>query len=114
MDEITITGPTQVTELRDGEIKTRTVEPSDFGLKPAALGEIVAGSVEEATQRMREVLSGRKGPCLDVALMNAGAALYVAGRTSSLREGYALAAETVAGGKAAEKLRALVDLTNAS
>ena len=114
MDEITITGPTQVTELRDGEIKTRTVEPSDFGLKLAALGEIVAGSVEEATQRMREVLSGRKGPCLDVALMNAGAALYVAGRASSLPDGYALAAETVAGGKAAEKLQALVDLTNAS
>jgi anthranilate phosphoribosyltransferase len=114
MDEITITGPTQVTELRDGKIETRTIQPSDFGVQTATPETIMAHSAEEAAQRMREVLSGQKGPCLDVALMNAGAALYVAGLADTMQDGFALAAETVASGKAAAKLQALVTFTNAA
>jgi anthranilate phosphoribosyltransferase len=112
VDEVTTTSVTQVTELRDGDVDTWTIEPHDFGLSPVNVEDLVVGSVEEAADQMRKVLSGVKGPCADMALVNAGAALYVAGLAGSIPEGYGLAHETVASGRALEKLEALIDLSN--
>jgi anthranilate phosphoribosyltransferase len=75
---------------------------------------LVVGSVAEAATEMRNVLRGQTGPRADMALVNAGAALYVAGKVPSIVDGYELAAETVASGKAVEKLKALVEMTNAA
>ncbi|HUT22983.1 MAG TPA: anthranilate phosphoribosyltransferase [Sumerlaeia bacterium] len=112
VDEVTTTSVTQVTELRDGDIDTWMIEPGDFGLSPVNVEDLVVGSVEEAADQMRKVLSGAKSPCADMALVNAGAALYVAGLAGSIPEGYGLAHETVASGRALEKLEALIDLSN--
>lgn len=114
VDEVTTTSVTQLTELRNGKIETWTVAPSDFGLEAVSIEDLVVSSIEEAAEKMREVLSGRKGPCSDVALLNAGAALYVAGKVASIGDGFHVAVETVASNKAIEKLEALVELTNAS
>ena len=78
----------------------------------AARADLLVDSVEQAGEEMRGILGGRGGPRADMALVNAGAGLYVAGQADSVADGYRLAADTVASGKAAEKLQALVDLTN--
>jgi anthranilate phosphoribosyltransferase len=114
LDEVTTTGPTRITELRDGEIRTRTVSPADFGVPPAALNDLRVASVEHAAEEILKVLRGEPGPRTDMALANAGAALYVAGRAPSLLEGCRLARETAASGKALEKLRDLIRMTNAA
>jgi anthranilate phosphoribosyltransferase len=113
LDELTITSATQVSELRDGRIHTWTVAPGDFDIEPAELGDLIVESVSDAAELMRNILNGETGPCADMALLNAGAALYVAGKTASIEEGYALARDVVASGKAIEKLEALVRMTNA-
>ncbi|NQU41913.1 anthranilate phosphoribosyltransferase [bacterium] len=112
IDEVTLTSATQITELRDGKIETWTVTPGDLGLHAIDLNDILVGSVKEAAEKMREVLSGRKGPCAEMALVNAGAALYTAGTVASLRDGYLVAVETVASNRAMEKLEALVACSN--
>lgn len=112
IDEVTITSPTQVTELRDGEIDTFTISPSDFGIAPASIEDLVVDSAKTAEEEMRKVLDGVPGPRLDMSLVNAGAALFVAGRAASIEDGYAMAREVVAEGKAREKLAALIDMSN--
>ncbi len=112
LDEVTLTSVTQVTELNDGEIDTWTLTPGDFGLDPVNIEDLLADSPEASAEIVQNVLAGQKGPCAEIALANAGAALFVAGRTASIQDGYALAKEVLAEGKAAEKLEALVDLTN--
>lgn len=114
IDEVTLTSVTQVTELVDGEIETWTVAPSEFGLKPIDLEDILVDSTEAAAQAMRDVLSGKEGPCADMALVNAGAALFVAGKAVGLVEGYHLAKECVAGGQAIEQLKKLAQATSAA
>lgn len=114
IDEVTITSVTQVTELRDGDIETWTLDPNDFGIEPADLEDLLVDSVEAAAAEVDKILAGAKGPTSEMALVNAGAALYVAGLAPSVPEGYALALDTVAQGKAREKLDALVELSNST
>lgn len=114
VDEVTLTSVTQITELRHGEVDTWTVEPHDFGLEPIDLEDILVETVEEAAERMREVLSGRKNACAEMALVNAGAALFAANLAPSMPDGYQRAKEVVASGKALEKLEALVDMTRSA
>lgn len=108
MDEITITGPTQVAEVRDGVVRQGTVEPADFGVPPAASAAIGGGDAAANAAIAEAILSGRKGPDRDIVVMNAGAALRMAGRAESWREGAALAAESIDSGAAAGTLAALV------
>ncbi len=112
VDEVTTTTVTQVTELRDGKIETWMLDHNDFGLDAVNLVDLLADGVEDAADQMRRILEGEKGPRSEMALVNAAAALYVAGRASSIPDAYGLAVETVAEGKAMEKLQALVDMTN--
>lgn len=111
LDEITITGASRITELKDGEVKTSTIEPEDFGLTRAALAEIKGGDAKQNAQMVVEVLSGEKGARRDIVLLNAAAALMVGNRAGDLQEGIALAAEAIDSGAAIAKLQRLTELT---
>ncbi|MFP4579908.1 MAG: anthranilate phosphoribosyltransferase, partial [Candidatus Sumerlaeia bacterium] len=111
LDEITLSAVTQVTELRDGDIDTWTLDASDFGLDPIELQDILVESVEEAAETMRSVLKGEPGPCTATAYANAGAAIYLAGKANSIDDGYTIAQKATEAGKAEAKLQALIDMT---
>ncbi len=107
--DITITGETRVSEVRDGQVKTFSVKPSDVGFKTAQLDSLVVDSAEASAQAVRDILSGQdKGPRRRHALLNAGAALIVAGLANDLSAGVAQAAQAVDSGAAMSKLEDLV------
>ncbi|MCF6338151.1 MAG: anthranilate phosphoribosyltransferase [Gammaproteobacteria bacterium] len=111
MDEISISAPTFVAELKKGEVTTYTIEPEDFALTRA---DIASLKVEDATQSLamvKSVLENRPGPARDIVQLNAGAAMYVAGLTDSLAAGVMKAGDVLASGKALAKLDALVDVS---
>jgi len=109
IDEITITGTTQVADYHDGEVEIYTISPEEVGLARADLSEIQGGKTAELSAvQLREVLTGKEGPCLDMVLMNAGAALMAAGATQDLRAGVELARQTINSGAALAKLEGLV------
>ncbi len=109
LDEITVTGATTVAEWFEGQVRTYRITPEAVGLSRATLDEI-KGEEEAAAAaiHLRRILSGETGPCLDMVLMNAGAALMAAGKASDLKEGVALARETVEHGAALAKVDELV------
>lgn len=111
IDEITTTGPTQISETDGATVSTREVTPEDFGL-PRAMSEALRGGDPVANARlMRELLAGEKGPLRDLILANASAALVAAGQASGFRDGVARAAEVIDSGAALQKLDALVAVT---
>jgi anthranilate phosphoribosyltransferase len=114
LDEISLCGPTQVAELRDGVVAEYVIEPEAVGLKECRLEDLRGGSPEESATIVRAVLQGRKGATRDVVLLNSGAALYVSGAAASLKEGISLAAESIDSGRAQRKLEVLVQMTNAA
>jgi len=107
LDEITHTGRTKVSELAEDEIRTYYLTPEDLGLKRGQLSEICGGTAEENARITRAVLDGQPGPCRDVVLMNAAAALAAGERVKTLAEGVELAAEVIDSGAALEKLEEL-------
>jgi anthranilate phosphoribosyltransferase len=107
LDEITTTGPTTVSEVREGEVRTYTLEPERFGLRRVRVEDLAGGKPEENAALMHRVFAGETGPLADVTALNAGAALYVAGRAPSLEEGYEAARGVLASGAAAKKLEDL-------
>lgn len=111
LDEISISGETQVSHLKDGEVTTFRLRPEDAGLKPAPPEAIRGGDAQENAEIVRSVLQGQRGPKRDVVLLNAAAALVVAGRAQNLREGVAVAAEAIDDGRAYAKLQALIEFT---
>ncbi|MDG4474599.1 anthranilate phosphoribosyltransferase [Thiovibrio frasassiensis] len=114
LDEITITGATRVSDWNNGELTTYTIHPSELGMATASLAEIKGGTTApEAAAQLRSVLSGKSGPCLDMVLLNAGAALMAAERCDDLAGGVALAREVVASGAALNKVEALVAFSQA-
>jgi len=113
LDELSISAPTQVTELKNGEIRTYEVEPERFGLSRAPLAAVAGGSAEENAEAIRSILRGERGAKRDVALLNAGACFYLGGGCSTIEEGVALAAETVDSGRAMAKLEQLIRFTGA-
>ena len=112
LDEITITGPTRIAELRDAQVRSYEVTPEEFGLKRASIEEIAGGDAAANATIIREILSGEKSPRRDVVLLNAAAALVAAGRADHLGDSLPLAARSIDGGAAAGKLDALVQFTN--
>lgn len=112
MDEISTISDTTVAELKDGEVSVYTVTPEQFGLKRATKEDIVGGLSEENARITKAILSGEKGPKRDIVLLNSGAALYIAGKAADIKEGMALAAESVDSGKAMEILNKLIAFTN--
>jgi anthranilate phosphoribosyltransferase len=111
LDEITISGPTRIAEVRDGQVRTYEVTPEEFGLAPMPIQTLTGGDAPENARIIREVLSGKKSPCRDVVLLNAAATLVAAGRSSHLSEAMPLAATSIDSGSAAAKLEALAKFT---
>lgn len=107
LDEISITGPTLVGELKNGRVKSYLIRPEDFGFSPASPSAIEGGDAQTNARIVLEVLKGEKSPRRDVVLMNAAAALVVAEKCRSLKEGVKLAEESIDSGKALAKLEAL-------
>ena len=113
LDEITLTGETDVYEIRFGEITSYTITPEQFGLRRCALQELVGGTPEENAQIARDILTGKeKGPKRDIVVMNAGMSLYLGKDGISLEEGIQMAQDILDSGKAYEKLQEFVKLTN--
>jgi anthranilate phosphoribosyltransferase len=108
LDEITITGPTRVAEVREGQVHSYEVTPEEFGLNRAALADIAGGDAAFNATLIRDVLDGKKSAHRDVVLLNAGAALVAAGRADHLRDAVPLAAKSIDSGAALEKLQALI------
>ncbi len=111
LDEMTTTGPTAVAEVRGGGVRTYEVRPGDFGIAAALPEDLLGGDPERNVELMRGVLDGGEGALADITCLNAGAALYVAGRADSLSAGVVAASEVQGSGAAAAKLAELVGWT---
>jgi anthranilate phosphoribosyltransferase len=112
LDEISISAPTRVVELRDGKVETYTVTPEDLGVERAPIDAIAFGAPDENARVTRAVLSGAEtGPALSLTLVNAGAAVYAAGRADTLSAGVGVAADAVASGAANDVMERFVSRT---
>jgi anthranilate phosphoribosyltransferase len=111
LDEISISAPTRVAEMRDGAIHSYDVAPEDIGVQPHAIVTVAGGAAGENARIAREVLDGAGGAATEIVVANAGAALYVAGAAGSIREGVALARAAIESGRAKEKLAQLIAVT---
>ena len=114
MDELSTTGPSHVAELIDGAVRTFDVSPAEAGLGQCAPADLVGGTPAENAAAIRALLDGAPGPLRDVVLLNAAAALIVAGVAADLPAGVALAARAIDQGAAKAKLDSLVAITNAN
>ena len=112
LDEITITGPTRVAEVREGSLRSYEVTPEEFGFSRATLQAISGGDASDNAAIVREILDGKKSACRDVVTLNAGAALVAAARADHIRDALPLAAQSLDSGAARRKLDALVRFTN--
>ena len=112
LDEISVSAPTKICEIRDGWYKTYIITPEQFGLNRCAKEALVGGTPEENAEITRRILKGEKGSRRDAVLMNAGAALYIGGKADSMEDGIRLAAELIDSGKAYEKLMQFVEVSN--
>lgn len=111
LDEISISAPTQVSELRNGEVTTYDITPEQLGLTMLPLSAVQGGDASENAAIIRRVLAGEKSAYRDVVLANAGACIYVAGRAQSLADGVRVAAETIDSGRAESKLQQWIAAT---
>ena len=114
MDEITTTITTRVSELNEGKVRTYELIPVEFVGSYAGTSELAGGEPNDNAAICRGVLEGRKGPCRDIACINAAAAIVAGGAAKHLKEGWALAQESVDNGKAAAALQRLVEISTAT
>ncbi len=112
LDELSITGPSEVAEWRDGTLHRFTVVPEDAGLARGRIEELKGGDPEHNAEAIRALLAGARGAFRDAVLLSAAAVLVVAGRAGDLREGAAVAAQAIDSGRAREVLERLVRITN--
>lgn len=113
LDEISLSGPTMVAELKRGFVTEYKIEPKQFGLDIAPIDNLRAADQEASKDMVLGVLDNQSGPAKDVVMLNAGAAIYVSGIATDLWGGVAKAREMIESGKARERLGALVKFTNA-
>ncbi|MBL4712158.1 MAG: anthranilate phosphoribosyltransferase [Gammaproteobacteria bacterium] len=114
MDEISISSATYVAELHDGKVKTYSVQPEDFGMVRADLALIRATDSVHSLEIIKSVFDNTDGPAKDIVCLNAGAAIYAAGLTSSLKDGVIKAQHVIASGSVSETLKQLIQKTNES
>lgn len=112
LDEISLSAPTHVCEVRDGEVHSYELIPEDLGVPRHPIESLAGGDVWQNAAIARSVLEGEEGPRHDIVAANAGAALYVAGLAPTIREGVTMAREALHGGQALAKLQELVAITN--
>ncbi len=111
IDELSLSGPTTVHEIRDGEIREYTVSPEDAGFQTAVPDTICGGSPQDNAKTLRAILTGEKGPLRDVVVLNAAAALVASDAVSDLQEGARAAGAAIDSGAVKERLEAYVELT---
>lgn len=112
LDEISMSAPTTVCEFKDGTYLSYVIKPEDFGLVRCNKSDLIGGSPAENAAITRAILAGEQGPRRDAVLMNAGAALYIAGKAATIAEGIRLAAAQIDCGAAAKTLEELVTVSN--
>lgn len=112
LDEISVSAPTTVCEIRDGWFKSSVITPEDFGFERCTKEDLKGGTPEENAKITLAVLNGEKGHKRNAVLLNAGAALYIGGKADSIKEGVALAAKLIDSGKALETLNQLIEVSN--
>src|SRR5437868_9637887 len=112
LDEITVTSPTRIAEVRDGTVRTYEVTPEEFGFNRASMADLAGGDATVNAEIIREVLRGRPSARRDIVLLNAAAALVAAGKADHLVDAVAPAAQAIDSGAAAAKIDALVRFTN--
>lgn len=112
LDEITITGKTKVSELRDGRIRNYYLTPEKFGIRRSSLDDIKGGDAKQNAEIVLSVLKGERSPRRDVVLLNAAASLVSGFKARDMKSGIKLAAASIDSGRAMEKLLKLIELTN--
>jgi anthranilate phosphoribosyltransferase len=112
LDELSTISATQISELRDGQVTTRHVEPEEFGLDRAKMDDLLVDSPEQSGEVIRAVLGGEKGPARDIVVLNAAAALVIADKSDSIAAGIKLAAAAIDNGAATASLDKLIKLSN--
>lgn len=112
LDEISLSSPTSVCEIRDGWFRSFVITPEEFGFERCKKEDLRGGTPQENAEIVRRILNGEKGPKRNAVLLNAGASLYIGGKADSIREGVELAARIIDSGKAAETLDKLIRISN--
>ena len=112
LDEISMSAPTKICEIKDGWFRTTVISPEDFGFERCTKEDLKGGTPEENTKIVRDILGGQKGNKRNAVLMNAGASLYIGGKADSMKEGIELAAEIIDSGKVLETLDKLIEVSN--
>ena len=112
LDEISLSAPTKVCEVRDGWYKTRMITPEEFGFERCTKDDLKGGTPGENASITRAILAGEKGHKRNAVLLNAGAALYIAGKADSMEAGVKLAAELIDSGEAAKTLEKVIAVSN--
>ena len=112
LDEISMSAPTKVCEIRDGWFRSFVILPEDFGFERCTKDDLRGGTADENAKITLSVLNGEKGHKRNAVLMNAGAALYISGKAESMKDGIALAANLIDSGKALETLDKLIEVSN--
>ena len=121
LDEISLSAPTKICEIKDGWYKSYTIKPEDFGFERCTKDDLKGGAPEENAQITRDILSGMQGHKRNAVLLNAGAALYIGGKAAALYiggkaesfgDGVKLAAELIDSGKALETLEKVIEVSN--
>ena len=112
LDEISLSAPTTICEIRDGWYRTSVITPEEFGFERCTKDDLKGGTPAENAEITRSILRGEKGHKRNAVLMNAGAALYIAGEAEDMKSGIALAAELIDSGKALEALEKFIAVSN--
>ena len=112
LDEISVSAPTTVCEIKDGWFKSYVIAPEDFGLERCTKEDLAGGTPAENAQITLSILKGEKGPKRNAVLMNAGAALYIGGKAETIADGIRLAGELIDSGKAMATLEKLIAVSN--
>lgn len=112
LDEISLSAPTTVCEIRDGWFKSYVITPEEFGFERCTKDDLKGGTPEESANITLAILNGEKGHKRNAVLMNAGASLYIGGKADSMKDGVALAAEIIDSGRALETLARLIKVSN--
>ncbi len=112
LDEISMSAPTKICEIKDGWFKSFVIKPEDFGFERCTKDELKGGTPEENAKITRAILGGEKGPKRNAVLLNAGASLYIGGKADSFKDGVKLAAEIIDSGKVLETLDKFIEVSN--
>ncbi len=113
LDEISTTALTKISELKDGQVSTQTVQPEDFGMKRATLEDLMVNSARQSAEMIRDALAGQAGCVRDIVVLNAAAGLIVADKAPNIPAAMLLAQKAIDSGAATEALEKLVALSNA-